>query len=119
MDTSAYFIGQHSINFSNDQLIVFDNGHPRFRDFSRILMFSIDEKTRKAKTEVSIDLPKEITSYRMGSAYRIADNRYLVCTSVKTMSLSVVNEKGEILWKIGGNQNSFRAYYIENPFFKE
>lgn len=116
MDTIAYFIGQHSLYVENGRLIVFDNGHPRFRPYSRILAFRIDEVNKKAKAELIVDIPKELTSYRMGSAYQIGNDKFLVCTSTRPMTLSVINTNGEILWKIGGSQSSYRAYFIENPF---
>ncbi|MDH4057183.1 MAG: aryl-sulfate sulfotransferase [Cyclobacteriaceae bacterium] len=116
MDSSAYFISQHSIYYDNDRLVIFDNGNPRIRDYSRILGFIIDEGSGVAKTEFVIDLPKEIASYRMGSGYQVGNDRFLVCTSTRSMTLSIVNTKGEILWKVGGSQNSFRAYFIKNPF---
>lgn len=116
MDTALYFIGQHSISKIGNTLVIFDNGHPRLRPFSRIVGFVIDEKNGEAVTNIVINLPKEITSYRMGSAYPVGNGNFLVCTSTKPLLLSVVNKEGKIVWQIRGNQNSYRAYYIENPF---
>jgi hypothetical protein len=65
---------------------------------------------------VKVDLPIDLSAYRMGSAEQIEPGKYLVCTVRRGGVISVVNNSGEVIWKIILNNPSYRAYYIDNPF---
>lgn len=116
LDSADYFIGQHSIHVDSDELIVFDNGHPKLRPYSKILVLKVDERRQKAEVVSKIVLPKQLSSFRMGSAYRVSPDRFLVCTSRKPLLLTIVDLNGTILWQVKADINSYRAYYIEDPF---
>jgi arylsulfate sulfotransferase len=114
---SGYFIRQHSVHFnSRGELMMFDNGDLNIRPNSRVLSFILDEKTQMAKTGVQIQLPRALSSYRMCSAEMIEPGKYLVCTTRKDAIVTVVNDAGEIVWRITTDNASYRAYYIQNPF---
>jgi outer membrane protein assembly factor BamB len=114
---SDYFIRQHSVHFnSRGELMMFDNGDLNIRPNSRVLSFTIDEATRTAHPVINVQLPRALSSYRMCSAEMIEPGKYLVCTTRKDATVTVVNDKGEILWRITADNASYRAYYLQNPF---
>lgn len=117
MDTTSYFIGQHSIHLNKrGNLVMFDNGKAKVRPNSRVLSLQINEINREAKAEFITTLPRSLSSYRMCSAYEIDVDKLLVCTSRQYAFVTVTNKAGEILWKIRSSNSSYRAYYIEDPF---
>lgn len=117
MDPDSYFIKQHSVHFNKKgELMMFDNGSAGKRPNSRVLCFRLDEKNRKAETTVKVILPMELSGYRMCSAEYIADGKYLVCITRRGGVVAVVNDAGEILWKVILKAPSYRAYYLEHPF---
>jgi arylsulfate sulfotransferase len=117
IDSDSYFIWQHSVYFNKrGELMMFDNGSKAARPNSRVLSFTLDEKNMKAKTIVNVELPLELSAYRMCSAELIEEGKYLVCTTRKGGTLSVVNDRGDILWKVSLSTPSYRAYYLYNPF---
>jgi len=117
MDPDSYFIKQHSVHFNKKgELMIFDNGSADKRPNSRVLCFKLDEKNRKAETTVKVKLPLELSGYRMCSAEYIADGKYLVCITRRGGVVAVVNDAGEILWKVILKAPSYRAYYLESPF---
>lgn len=117
MDPDSYFIWQHGIHFnSKGELMMFDNGSANDRPNSRVLCFRLDEDARKAVTTLKVVLPLELSDNRMCSAEYIADGKYLVCITRRGGVVAVVNDDGEILWKVILKAPSYRAYYLENPF---
>ncbi|MCK6616074.1 MAG: aryl-sulfate sulfotransferase [Cyclobacteriaceae bacterium] len=111
------FIRQHSIHFNaRGELMMFDNGELKTRPNSRILSFQIDERENSAKPVIHVELPRALSSYRMCSAEMIDEGKYLVCTTRKDATVTVVNDSGNILWKVTTDNASYRAYYIQNPF---
>lgn len=115
--TADNFIRQHSIHFnSRSELMMFDNGDLKIRPNSRILSFQINEADQSAKRVIHVELPRALSSYRMCSAELINEGKYLVCTTRKDAVVTVVNDSGEIMWKVTADNASYRAYYIQNPF---
>lgn len=111
------FVRQHSIHFnSRGELMMFDNGELKTRPNSRILSFQIHEREHAANPVVRVELPRALSSYRMCSAEMINEGKYLVCTTRKDAVVTVVDDSGEILWKVTADNASYRAYYIQNPF---
>lgn len=96
--------------------MMFDNGDLKIRPNSRILSFQINEADQSAKRVIHVELPRALSSYRMCSAELINEGKYLVCTTRKDAVVTVVNDSGEIMWKVTADNASYRAYYIQNPF---
>lgn len=117
MPEKAWFIRQHSINWTSEgDLIMFDNGERRTRPQSRVLVLRLDQEKKKASVVDLIDLPRAYSSYRMGSAQKIDDNRFLVCVTRKDATLLVIDREGQIKWKVVADHASYRAELIQNPF---
>jgi arylsulfate sulfotransferase len=117
MPEESYFLRQHSIHINpTGDLMMFDNGEKKERPLSRIVSFKLDEEKMQAIPNVIIQLPKDLSSPKMCSAYSIEDDKFLVCTSRDNVSIAVVNKQGETLWRINADESSYRAYYIQNPF---
>lgn len=117
MDDDSYFIHQHSVHVNKKgELMMFDNGSASERLLSRVLCFKVDEKSHTATTTVKVDLPLDLSLFRMCSADYIADGKYLVCATRPAGPVAVVNDAGEILWRVNLMTPSYRAYYLENPF---
>ncbi|QOI96352.1 MAG: aryl-sulfate sulfotransferase [Flammeovirgaceae bacterium] len=116
-DPQYNFIRQHSIHFNpRGELMMFDNGELKARPNSRVLSFQINEREHTVTPAIYIELPRALSSYRMCSAEMIGEGRYLVCTTRKDATVTVVNDSGQILWKITADNASYRAYFIKNPF---
>lgn len=114
------FLKQHALYFNErDELMFFDNGDRSIRPNSRILSFVIDEKLMQAKVAVDITLPLELSADKMCSAEMVNPNHFLVCTSKKNGTISVVNNNAEILWRVDLTSPSYRAYYLLDPFGKK
>lgn len=117
MNENDHFIRQHAIHFSPmGELMMFDNGDRKLRPNSRVLSITIDEESKEAKASRSISLPLELSADKMCSAEMIEIGKYLVCTSKKNGTLTVVNDAGEQLWRVDLTSPSYRAYYLSNPF---
>ena len=119
LDEDDYFIAQHSLCFNSDgDLMFFDNGDRSARPYSRVLSFKIEEDKRKVTNNLKINLPLELSAYKMCSADYIDRGKYLICTSKKNGIISVVDDTGNVLWRVDLNRPSYRAYYLPNPFEK-
>jgi arylsulfate sulfotransferase len=117
MDPESYFINQHSIHFNKQgELVMFDNGDKSRRPNSRVLSFQLDENTMEATVKTRVVLPLELSAYKMCSAELISEGKYLICTSRKEGIIAVVNDEGEILWRVDLSHPSYRAYYLQEPF---
>jgi len=117
MPEEAYFIRQHSIRWTPEgDLILFDNGEFRQRRNSRVVVLRINEEKREATPVHIINLPINMSSYRMCSAQKIADDRFLVCITRKNATIAVIDGKANVLWKVIGNYASYRAELLQEPF---
>ena len=117
MPEEAYFIRQHSIRWTAEgDLILFDNGEFKQRRNSRVLVLRIDEEAGEAKIVDLVNLPINMSSYRMCSAQKIAPDRFLVCITRKNATVAVIDGKANVLWKVIGNFASYRAQLIAEPF---
>jgi len=114
MDESAYFLKQHTPNFTREgHLVVFDNGDKKGRQYSRILVFRINEKLYRARlTQNPIVLSEELSTLKRGSAYPVEDGNFLVCSS-GAKSFFLLNNKGEVLWKVQSDKPAYRARLIK------
>lgn len=117
LDKQGYFIRQHAVCFDNDgNLMLFDNGDRKLRSYSRVISFAISEKEKVADIRTNVSLSDELSADKMCSAVRIMEGKYLVCTSKRNGIISVVNDKGDVLWRVNLSSPSYRAYYLPNPF---
>jgi arylsulfate sulfotransferase len=117
MPEESYFLRQHSVHTnSNGEIMVFDNGDKKERPFSRIVSFRLDEEKMEAIPQTIVNLPAALSSMKMCSVYNITDDKFLVCTSRNNVTLAVVDKQGKTLWRVNGNNSSYRAYYIKDPF---
>jgi len=105
------FYQQHSIHRNLDgDYMVFDNGEANIRRFSRALMFnSFGDSIRITFT---IDLPDSLFTFKQGSVYQFADDRFLF-SSTMAKALIVTNRKGDILWLARSAHGFYRAYYVD------
>lgn len=135
MDTSDYFKFQHTVNITRaGDFVLFDNGDTLPFDtvnnkvyikkmnansenkISRVLSFQLDTVTMKASTLTKINLPPSKFSSRMGSAYELPNNTFLV-TSSKTGSVFVINKQGSIVWELVAYFIPYRAEYVSSALW--
>ncbi len=108
---AGQFSESHAVHRTSDnQLILFENGISKKQ--SSVLTYTLDEAARKATLDLSIVLPINLYSERMGSAYRVGDTSILVCSS-QANSVSLLGKTGEILWRIRTGFIPYRAEFID------
>ena len=113
-DDRGFFIRQHSAHINSEgNLMVYDNGGSRDRPYSRVLTLALDHEKKEAKIVDALNLPNELSSFRLCSAYLIENRYYLV--SVRK-NIVILDKAGSILWHIKLDDATHRAYYLENPF---
>jgi len=106
------FYESHAVHRAhNNQLMLFENGTNKNR--SRILAYTLDEAGRNAVINLSIDLPLNLYSERMGSAYRLDDTSLLVCSS-QAHAVSLLDTSGKILWRVTTGFIPYRAEFIDS-----
>lgn len=111
------FIRQHSAHFNpRGELMLFDNGDFKIRPSSRVMSYKINEGNHTAEAVIRVTLPRALSSYRMCSAGYLAPGKYLVCTTRKNATITIVNDNGDVLWNVVADHASYRAYHIRNPF---
>lgn len=93
------------------QLMLFENGTNKQQ--SRVLVYQLDERGRKAYLSRSTGLPSYLYSQRMGSAYWVSDSSTLVC-STQANSVSLLDNSGKILWRVRTGFAPYRAEFINN-----
>ncbi len=108
---AGQFSESHAVHrTSNNQLMLFENGISKKQ--SSVLTYTLDEAARKANLYLSIVLPVNLYSERMGSAYWVGDTSILVCSS-QANSVSLLGKTGEILWRIRTGFIPYRAEFID------
>lgn len=133
MDSSDYFHFQHNVNvLPSGDILIFDNGdkspfntvHNKYHfnrlfapvdkgKVSRVLSFQLDTNTMAAKSKINISLPSSKYTSRMGSAYQLPNENFLV-TSSKKGSVFVISKTGKILWELNSYFIPYRAEFIPN-----
>jgi hypothetical protein len=91
--------------------MLFENGTDKKR--SRVLAYTLDEPARSANANLSIELPVNLYSERMGSAYWTDDANILVCSS-QAHAVSLLDTTGKILWRIQTGFIPYRAEFIDS-----
>ena len=117
MDTTSYFSFQHAPHLNaNGDLMLFDNGLYNKRSGAK--SFKIDEVKKTAKTQLNVQLPSDLYTSRMGSAY-LLPNGNLLQTSSKTGAVIVTDPKGTVLWHINLSFAPYRGVYIPIDTWKK
>jgi arylsulfate sulfotransferase len=110
MPADAQFDMAHAVHINPDgNLMFFDNGVDKHQ--SEVLAFSMNDSLKTASLNMKIRLPKEIYNDRMGSAYMIAEDAVLCCTSKRHITV-LVNRKGVLLWTLNTAIPPYRVEFI-------
>ena len=75
----------------------FNNGVDKGQ--SEVYGIKLDEAAQTAKTDLRIQLPKDIYNDRMGSAYLVSDSTVLCCCSKRHIAV-LTDLKGVLLWSM-------------------
>lgn len=106
------FYESHAVHrTANGELMLFENGTNKKR--SRVLAYTLDEPGRKANVALSIELPLNLYSERMGSAYWVDDASLLVCSS-QAHAVSLLDKTGKNLWNVITGFVPYRAEFIDS-----
>ena len=124
LETDQQFYLQHAAHINSfGEIMLFDNGGPD-RMLSRAVSYRLNADDKSvAIGSVDILLPKNLFSFKQGSAYLINDDKVLICSSIKNTVL-ITDLKAEILWQIKLSESVYRAVYINEidwglqPFIK-
>ena len=92
-----------------DTFLLFDNGSRKERMKSRALIFSVKNDVFKLLN--SIELPKDLFSFKQGSVYRIDQDKFLFCSSTNS-KIVITDINGNTLWNLSSNFSFYRAYHL-------
>ena len=107
---SSIFYAQHAIHeIGVDTFLLFDNGTRKERMISRALIFSMRDD--QFKLLHSIELPKDLFSFKQGSVYRFDQDNFLFCSSTNS-KIVITDIDGKILWNLSSNFSFYRAYHL-------
>ena len=76
---------------------------------SRALIFSMRDDQFKLLN--SIELPKDLFSFKQGSVYRFDQDNFLFCSSTNS-KIVITDIDGKILWNLSSNFSFYRAYHL-------
>lgn len=112
MSPEGYFSGQHSIHVNKrGEYMLFDNG--KEKRSSRILSFEIDEMAKTANLKLNVQLQRDFFADRMGSAYLMPNDNFLVCVP-SANSVIVTDESGNVLVNANlGLPDPYRAEFVQ------
>jgi arylsulfate sulfotransferase len=99
----------------NGSLLFFDNGVDIKQ--SSVFALKVDEKNNIVKLDFHIKLPKDIYNDRMGSAYMINKDLFLVCCSKRHITV-LTNKKGVLLWALESEIPPYRTIFIPEEKLK-
>lgn len=99
----------------NGSLLFFDNGVDIKQ--SSVFALKVDEKNNAVKLDFHIKLPKDIYNDRMGSAYMINKDLFLVCCSKRHITV-LTNKKGVLLWALESEIPPYRTIFIPEEKLK-
>jgi hypothetical protein len=105
------FYSQHTAYVNRfGEIMIFDNGGPE-RPVSRVISFNVDSKGIYEPGRINVGLPRELYTFKEGSAYLMGDDKILFC-STRANTLVITNLNGDILWQLRTSESFYRAYYI-------
>ena len=109
------FSGQHAVhkNPQGDYMII-DNGRDRRQ--TRVVSYRLNDN--KAEQVVTINLPDDLYTDKMGNVETLPNGNYLVC-SPRSRSILVLNPSGEIVYHINtGIPDPYRASFVPSFYSK-
>ncbi|QLC65468.1 aryl-sulfate sulfotransferase [Flavobacterium sp. LPB0248] len=116
MAPDANFSQAHAAHIDQEgSLLFFDNGVDIKQ--SSVFALKVDEKNNDVKLDFHIKLPKDIYNDRMGSAYMITKDLFLVCCSKRHITV-LTNKKGVLLWALESEIPPYRTIFIPEEKLK-
>ncbi|MCM0666311.1 aryl-sulfate sulfotransferase [Flavobacterium tyrosinilyticum] len=116
MAPDANFSQAHAAHIDQEgSLLFFDNGVDIKQ--SSVFALKVDEKNNDVKLDFHIKLPKDIYNDRMGSAYMINKDLFLVCCSKRHITV-LTNKKGVLLWALESEIPPYRTIFIPEEKLK-
>jgi len=116
MAPDTNFSQAHAAHIDQDgSLLFFDNGVDIKQ--SSVFALKVDEKNNAVNLDFHIKLPKDIYNDRMGSAYRISKDLFLVCCSKRHITV-LTNKKGVLLWALESEIPPYRTIFIPEEKLK-
>lgn len=116
MAQDANFSQAHAAHIDQEgSLLFFDNGVDIKQ--SSVFALKVDEKNNAVSLDFHIKLPKDIYNDRMGSAYMINKDLFLVCCSKRHITI-LTNKKGVLLWALESEIPPYRTIFIPEEKLK-
>ncbi|WPO77280.1 aryl-sulfate sulfotransferase [Flavobacterium sp. KACC 22761] len=116
MAPDTNFSQAHAAHIDQEgSLLFFDNGVDIKQ--SSVFALKVDEKTNSVNLDFHIKLPKDIYNDRMGSAYMINKDLFLVCCSKRHITV-LTNKKGVLLWALESEIPPYRTIFIPEEKLK-
>ncbi|WP_427872752.1 aryl-sulfate sulfotransferase [Flavobacterium sp. MMS24-S5] len=116
MAPDTNFSQAHAAHIDQEgSLLFFDNGVDIKQ--SSVFALKVDEKNNDVKLDFHIKLPKDVYNDRMGSAYMINKDLFLVCCSKRHITV-LTNKKGVLLWALESEIPPYRAIFIPEEKLK-
>ncbi|MTH14233.1 aryl-sulfate sulfotransferase [Flavobacterium sp. LC2016-01] len=116
MSPDTNFSQAHAAHIDQEgSLLFFDNGVDKKQ--SSVFALKINEKDKAVNLDFQIKLPKDIYNDRMGSAYMINKELFLVCCSKRHITV-LTNKKGVLLWALESEIPPYRTQFIEEEKMK-
>lgn len=110
MPPDCSFSMAHSAHINaNGDLMFFNNGVDK--EQSEVYAIKLDEANQTAKTDLRIQLPKDIYNDRMGSAYLVSDTTVLCCCSKRHIAV-LTDLKGVLLWSMDTAIPPYRIEFV-------
>ncbi|MBI5324537.1 MAG: aryl-sulfate sulfotransferase [Ignavibacteriae bacterium] len=102
------FSHQHSVvRLSNGNILMFDNGNLKPKEYSRAVEYKIDEQNKTIEKIWEYSPFPEIKSSAMGNVQRLANGNTLICWGINTRNMTATEVKpdGTKAMEIIGYQN--------------
>lgn len=116
MASDTNFSQAHAAHIDQEgSLLFFDNGVDIKQ--SSVFALKVDETSNSVKLDFHIKLPKDIYNDRMGSAYMINKDLFLVCCSKRHITV-LTNKKGVLLWALESEIPPYRTIFIPKEKLK-
>lgn len=116
MASDTNFSQAHAAHIDQEgSLLFFDNGVDIKQ--SSVFALKVDETSNSVKLDFHIKLPKDIYNDRMGSAYMINKDLFLVCCSKRHITV-LTNKKGVLLWALESEIPPYRTIFIPEEKLK-